>query len=201
MYSSTNCDRNRGSCVNTLFLIKIKNASVIFLKVSIPHKGQDPPHPHFVADLSAASTVCLCNLPYKQSRTRNLGLWLLSTQYNVFESHPYWDLIAFLVLFCLFSESHFTIGIYHDLFTRSPADGHLFTAFFFSTVNKAPVKIHIQAFVWLCGSSSLGQTPRHGTTGLFGNPKLYVWLQKKLSGWLQRGLSLICIPTSKGWEF
>lgn len=71
---------------------------------------------------------------------------------------------------------------------------HLFTSWqtfiysiFFSTVNKAPVKIHIQAFVWLCGSSSLGQTPRHGTTGLFGNPKLYVWLQKKLSGWFPTG--------------
>ena len=37
------------------------------------------------------------------------------------------------------------------------------------------------------GSISLGQTPSRGITGLFGNPKLDVWLQKKLPGWFPMG--------------
>ena len=48
------------------------------------------------------------------------------------------------------------------------------------------------------GSISLGQTPRCGITGLFGNPKLYVWLQKKLPGWFpMRGCHRFAVLPAK----
>lgn len=92
MYSSTNCDRNRGSCVNTLFLNQDKECFCYLPKgLSFPIRVKTlPTHSPRPLTCLLPPQFAFCNLPYKQSRAlRNLGLWLLSTQYNVLESHPY----------------------------------------------------------------------------------------------------------------
>lgn len=133
MYSSTNCDKNRGSCVNTLFLNQDKECFC--------HLPKGPSFPIRVKPLPARSPRPLtCLLPVYRSPFAICYI-NRAAHYAPFVSGFFQLSITCLraihtfgldsLCFCLFSESHFTVGIYHDLFTHSPADAHLFTAFFF----------------------------------------------------------------------
>lgn len=71
-------------------------------------------------------------------------VWLF-TDHNNFEIYLC-CLYQYLVL--VITETYFIVWIYHNLFIRLTADGHLKYFLFRVIMNKADINICVQVFVW-----------------------------------------------------
>ena len=129
MYSSTNCDKNRGSCVNILFLNQDKERFCYLPKgLSFPIMVTPPPHPSSPAatGLFAAFIDWLPFIICYMNRVMNDTSFVSgSFQLSITCLRSVRIFGIDNLCFRLSSESHFTMGIQHDFFIHQVMDIYL----------------------------------------------------------------------------